>query len=44
MFLLTLVSKGQRADISKSKRNDVREALATIVTDYRAGRRPLPSE
>ncbi|AWV19857.1 addiction module toxin RelE (plasmid) [Methylobacterium sp. XJLW] len=35
VFLLRLVSKGQRADISKAERNDVRLALATIVEDYR---------
>ena len=36
VFLLRLVSKGQRADISQADRNDVRDALATIVEDYRA--------
>lgn len=35
VFLLRLVSKGQRADISKAERNDVRIALETIVEDYR---------
>lgn len=36
VFLLRLVSKGQRADISMAERNDVRLALETIVDDYRA--------
>lgn len=37
VFLLRLVSKGQRADISQADRDDVRDALATIVEDCRAG-------
>ena len=37
VFLLRLVSKGQRANISRAERNDVRDALSTIVEDYRAG-------
>ena len=37
VFLLRLVSKGQRADISQGERNEVRQALATIADDYREG-------
>ena len=35
VFLLRLVSKGQRADISQAERNDVRAALATLAENYR---------
>jgi hypothetical protein len=37
VFLLTLVSKGQRADISQAERNAMREGLAALVDDYREG-------
>jgi hypothetical protein len=36
VFLLRLVSKGQRADISQAERNDVR---ATLAEDYRESTR-----
>jgi len=39
VFLLRLVSKGQRADISQAERNDVRAALATLAEDYRESTR-----
>jgi len=39
VFLLRLVSKGQRADISQAERNDVRAALATLAEDYRESAR-----
>ena len=35
VFLLRLVFKGQRADISQAERNDVRVALATLAENYR---------
>lgn len=39
VFLLRLVSKGQRADIGQSARNDIRIALANLADDYRRSRR-----
>ena len=39
VFLLRLVSKGQRADISQAERNEVRTALATLAEDYRESTR-----
>lgn len=37
VFLLRLVSKGQRADISRAERHAVRDALTSLVSAYRAG-------
>jgi hypothetical protein len=37
VFLLALVSKGQRADISQADRNDLRAELSAVADDYRAG-------
>lgn len=37
VFLLALVSKGQRADISQADRNALRTILATLAEDYREG-------
>lgn len=37
VFLLRLVSKGQRADISRAERHAVRDALTSLVDAYRAG-------
>lgn len=37
VFLLALVSKGQRADISQADRNALRMILATLADTYRAG-------
>lgn len=37
VFLLRLVSKGQRADISRAERHAVREALTRLAETYRAG-------
>lgn len=37
VFLLALVSKGQRADLSQSDRNELRAFLAGIADDYRKG-------
>ena len=36
VFLLALVSKGQRADISQADRNALKAELSTIAADYRA--------
>jgi hypothetical protein len=35
VFLLALVSKGQRADINQAERNALRLVLATLADDYR---------
>jgi hypothetical protein len=35
VFLLALVSKGQRADISQAARNVLRQVLPTLADDYR---------
>ncbi|MDH2312198.1 type II toxin-antitoxin system RelE/ParE family toxin [Methylobacterium brachiatum] len=37
VFLLRLVSKGQRVDISHAERHAVRAALTDLVAAYRAG-------
>ena len=37
VFLLALVSKGQRADISQADRNALRAILAALADDYREG-------
>jgi hypothetical protein len=37
VFLLALVDKGQRADISQADRNALREILGTLADEYRAG-------
>ncbi len=39
VFLLALVSKGERADISQAERNALRVELAALADDYRAGMR-----
>jgi hypothetical protein len=36
VFLLALVSKGQRADISQADRNALKAELSTIAANYRA--------
>jgi hypothetical protein len=36
VFLLALVSKGQRADISQADRNALRAELSTLAANYRA--------
>lgn len=41
VFLLALVSKGQRADISQADRNALRVILGHLASDYRAGA-PIP--
>lgn len=37
VFLLRLISKGQRADISQADRNTLRSVLGTLAEIYRAG-------
>jgi hypothetical protein len=37
VFLLALVDKGQRADISQSDRNALREILGKLADEYREG-------
>jgi hypothetical protein len=37
VFLLALVDKGQRADISQANRNALREILGTLADEYREG-------
>ncbi|WP_046863591.1 type II toxin-antitoxin system RelE/ParE family toxin [Microvirga massiliensis] len=37
VFLLALVDKGQRADISQADRNALRQILGTLADDYRKG-------
>jgi hypothetical protein len=37
VFLLALVSKGQRADISQAERNALRQILGTLADEYRNG-------
>jgi hypothetical protein len=37
VFLLALVSKGQRSDISQADRNAMRERMPVLVESYRAG-------
>jgi hypothetical protein len=39
VFLLALVSKGQRADLSQADRNALRQVLGSIADDYRKGAR-----
>lgn len=36
VFLLALVSKGQRADLSQAERNELRTILGGLADDYRA--------
>lgn len=37
LFLLALVDKGERANLSKAERNALAGELATLAEDYRAG-------
>ena len=39
VFLLALVSKGDRADLSKAEKNELREILSGLADDYRAAAR-----
>jgi hypothetical protein len=44
VFLLPLVSKGQRADLSQADRNALRVELSGVADDYRAGVRAKVTE
>jgi hypothetical protein len=35
VFLLAVLSKGQRSDLSKTEKNDLRNILGTLADDYR---------
>ena len=37
VFLLTLYSKGKKANLSKAERNELKTVLADIVREYRRG-------
>lgn len=37
VFLLAVLDKGQRANLSKAERNELADVLSTIADDYRAG-------
>lgn len=37
VFLMALISKGQRADLSQSDRNELKAILSGTVEDYRKG-------
>ncbi len=37
VFLLALISKGERADLSQAERNALKVELASLADDYRAG-------
>ncbi|HSL80573.1 MAG TPA: type II toxin-antitoxin system RelE/ParE family toxin [Pseudolabrys sp.] len=37
VFLLAIVSKGERTDLSQAERNALRKELAALADDYRAG-------
>jgi len=37
VFLLAVISKGERADLSQAERNELRAELSGLAADYRAG-------
>jgi hypothetical protein len=37
VFLLALINKGERADLSRKEQNELRKELAAVPDDYRAG-------
>ena len=39
IFLLAIIDKGERDNLSRAERNDLRKELTTIADDYRAGQR-----
>jgi len=39
VFLLAVFGKGERANLSKSERNELRRVLASLAADYRKGAR-----
>jgi hypothetical protein len=38
VFLLAVISKGERANLSRAEQNALRAELAELVSDYRARR------
>lgn len=44
VFLLALISKGERANISQADRNPLKSELSAIAEDYRAGVRAKVKE
>ncbi len=37
VFLLALINKGERADLSRKEQNELRKELSAVPNDYRAG-------
>ena len=37
VFLLTVFTKGERANLTKAERNELREVLANLAAEYRKG-------
>jgi hypothetical protein len=37
VFLMTVFTKGERANLTKAERNELREVLASLVAEYRNG-------
>ncbi len=37
LFLLALIDKGERANLSKAERNTIAQELASLAEDYRSG-------
>lgn len=42
VFLLAVFSKGDKVNLSKAERNDLRNELAGLAEDYRQGRKKMP--
>jgi len=37
VFLMAVFAKGERANLTKAERNELREVLASVATEYRKG-------
>jgi len=44
VFLLAVINKGERDNLSKAERNELRKELARIAEDYRAGQQRTITE
>lgn len=44
MFLLAVIKKGERDNLSRAERNELRKELTGIAEDYRAGERKMIAE
>jgi hypothetical protein len=44
VFLLAVIKKGERDNLSKAERNELRKELGGIAEDYRAGQRTRIAE